>query len=214
MRFEHLVCGALGVNTYIIGADQTNECVVIDPGVAEPVLDMLKKDRLVCKAILLTHGHFDHIGGVRKLREATGAKVYVHKDDAEMLKSNRMSLAVLTGDMLEPIVPDVLLSGGETLELAGLIIRVVHTPGHTKGGVSYILEDERKLFCGDTLFRESAGRTDFPGGDEKELYRSIKDGLFSLDGDYEVYCGHEGSTTLDYERWNNPFVMAGERHGW
>ncbi|HRX58517.1 MAG TPA: MBL fold metallo-hydrolase [Eubacteriales bacterium] len=213
MRFEHLVCGALGVNTYIIGSDHSDDCIVIDPGTAAPVLAALKKNGLACKAILLTHGHFDHIGGVRKLKEQTGAKVYIHEADAEMLRSNRASLAVLTGDLLESAEPDVLLQGGETLEIAGLTIKVLHTPGHTKGGVSYILEEEHKLFCGDTLFRESVGRTDFPGGSEAELYRSIKQGLFALDGDYEVFCGHEGNTTLDYERWNNPFILAIERRG-
>jgi glyoxylase-like metal-dependent hydrolase (beta-lactamase superfamily II) len=108
-----------------------------------------------------------------------------------------MSLAVLTGELVQPAEPDVLLQGGETLELAGLKIYVIHTPGHTKGGVCYALMNKRKLFVGDTLFMEGAGRTDFPGGSEKELYHSIADKLFTLEGDFDVYCG-----TRKTPRWN------------
>ncbi len=126
-----------------------------------------------------------------------------------MLKSNRMSLAVLTGELVKPVKPDVLLHGGETLDLAGLSLDVIHTPGHTKGGVCYALKSDRKLFVGDTLFLEGAGRTDFPGGSEKELYHSIADKLFPLEGDFDVYCGHEEDTTLEHERNNNPFVQMG-----
>ena len=115
---------------------------------------------------------------------------------------------------MKPAEADVLLKGGETLRIAGLSIGVIHTPGHTKGGVSYVLKEERKLFVGDTLFFEGAGRTDFPGGSEKELYHSIVDRLFTLEGDYDVYCGHEEETTLDYERKNNPFVDICRRSGW
>jgi len=214
MRFLHLVCGALGVNTYLIGAEGMSDCAVIDPGVAEPVSEALRRAGLTCSAILLTHGHFDHIGGVRQLKEETGAKVYIHEADAGMLGSNRLSLAVLTGGLLQSAQADVLLKGGETLEIAGLEIRVLHTPGHTKGGICYVLERERTIFCGDTLFLDGAGRTDFPGGSQTELYHSINDVLFALEGDYDVYCGHEESTTLDYERKNNPFVYAGKRCGW
>lgn len=204
MRLIHFVSGTFGVNTYIIGADDTTDCAVIDPGGVEPVLHALKQHGLSCTAILLTHGHFDHIGGVKQLKDETGAKLYIHEEDADKLSSNRRNLAVLVGDRVLPAEPDVLLRGGETLEIAGLSIQVLHTPGHTKGGVCYVVESEKTIFAGDTLFRNSVGRTDFPGGDLDEIRHSVVDVLFALDGDYKVYCGHDESTTLDYERTHNP----------
>ena len=214
MYFRQITSGSLDEHIYILGADGTNDGVVIDPGEAKPALDALQKDGRNCVAVLLTHGHFDHIGGVRALKDAYNAPIYIHEADANMLKSNRMSLAVLTGSLVKPVEPDVLLHGGETLALAGLTLDVIHTPGHTKGGVCYALKSDRKLFVGDTLFLEGSGRTDFPGGSEKELYHSIADKLFSLEGDFDVYCGHEEETTLEHERKNNPFVEMGRRRGW
>lgn len=209
-----MTSGSLDEHIYLLGADDTDTCVVIDPGEAQPALDAVAKSGRKCVAVLLTHGHFDHIGGVRALKEQYGAKVYIHEADADMLTSSRMSLAVLTGNTVKPAEADVLLHGGETLSLAGLTIDVIHTPGHTKGGVSYALKNERKLFVGDTLFLEGAGRTDFPGGSEKQLYHSIADNLFPLEGDFDVYCGHEEDTTLEHERRSNPFIEMGKRRGW
>jgi glyoxylase-like metal-dependent hydrolase (beta-lactamase superfamily II) len=190
MRLIHFVSGSFGVNTYIIGANDTTDCAVIDPGGSEEVLNSLKQNGLTCKAILLTHGHFDHIGGVKQIKDETGAKLYIHEADADKLSSNRRNLAVLVGDKIAPAEPDVLLRGGETLDIACLTIQVLHTPGHTKGGVCYVVDRERTIFSGDTLFRNSVGV------------------LFALDGDYAVYCGHEESTTLDYERARNPILRV------
>ena len=214
MYFRQITSGSLGEHIYLLGADDRDDAIVIDPGEEKSALDALKRDGKNCVAVLLTHGHFDHIGGVRALKETFGAKVHIHEADAGMLGSNRMSLAVLTGQLGKFVEPDVLLKGGETLNLAGLTLDVIHTPGHTMGGVCYALKSERKLFVGDTLFLEGAGRTDFPGGDEKELFHSIADRLFPLEGDFEVYCGHEEDTTLEYERKNNPFITVGRRRGW
>jgi glyoxylase-like metal-dependent hydrolase (beta-lactamase superfamily II) len=214
MFFQSVSSGALDEHIYLLGADDTADAVVIDPGMPQPALDALERAGRKCAAVLLTHGHFDHIGGVRALKETFGAKVYIHEEDEGMLASNRMSLAVLTGGSNKPVKADVLLHGGETLTLAGLTLEVIHTPGHTKGGVCYLLKSERKLFVGDTLFMEDAGRTDFPGGSEKELFHSIADKLFPLEGDYDVYCGHDEDTTLEHERTHNPFIASGRRRGW
>ena len=214
MYFRQITSGSLGEHIYILGADNTKDAIVIDPGEAQPALDALARDGKICVAVLLTHGHFDHIGGVRALKEAYLAPIYIHEADAGMLKSNRMNLAVLTGGLIQTVEADVLLHGGETLNLAGLTLNVIHTPGHTKGGVCYVLKSDHKLFVGDTLFLDGAGRTDFPGGSEKELYHSIADRLFTLEGDFDFYCGHEEETTLEYERNNNPFIQIGRRRGW
>ncbi len=214
MFFQQVTSGSLGEHIYLLGADDSKDCIVIDPGEVQAALNAVERAQRNCIAILLTHGHFDHIGGVRALKDKFGAKVYIHEADAGMLGSNRMSLAVLTGDLVKPAEADVLLHGGETLKLAGLTLEVIHTPGHTKGGVSFVLKSDRKLFVGDTLFQEGAGRTDFPGGSEKELYHSIADKLFPLEGDFDVYCGHEEDTTLEHERQFNPFIAMGKRRGW
>ena len=162
MRLIWLTCGALAVNTYIIGGDNRSDCVVIDPGEAEPVLERLKQEKLTCTHILITHGHFDHIGGAAQLKRETGAKLYIHELDAPKLSSNRGSLSVLVGRSIEKTEADILLHDGDVVEAAGLIIRVLHTPGHCEGGVCYVLDEQRVIFCGDTLFCDGAGRMPRP----------------------------------------------------
>lgn len=214
MRLEQLVLGPLDVNTYIIGANDSSEVAVIDPGAAEPVIAYLNKHALRCTHILITHGHFDHTGGVAALRDATSAMLCIHADDAEMLKSNRASLAYFADAPQKLCEADVLLRDGDQLEAAGLHVETIHTPGHSPGGLCYVLRGERKIFCGDTLFYESAGRTDFPGCSQRTLYHSIVDKLYTLEGDYDVYCGHDRQTTLDHERANNPLTVYGKRFQW
>lgn len=214
MRLDTIACGPLGVNTYAVSAEGAGTCAVIDPGDAAPVLERLHARGQQCTHILITHGHFDHIWGAAALAEATGAHLAVHELDAAKLQSTRASLALLIGRRLPEAVPDVLLHDGDTLACAGLTFRVLHTPGHSEGGVCYLVEGKRVIFCGDTVFLDGVGRTDFPGASERTLYRSIAERLFPLEGDYVLYPGHGPETTLEHERANNPFMSQGRRLGW
>ena len=199
MKIATFLTTQLQTNTYLVleGAS----AFVVDPGGrAKEIAEYAKKEGAKIEAVLLTHAHFDHTGGVAELQEL-GAEVLLHRDDAALLTSGG-NLAAELGGTLRGFVPDVTLCGGETLTVAGLGVRVVHTPGHTAGSVCYIVED--CIFSGDTLFELSYGRTDFPTGSFSSLRNSIVNKLFALSGDYRVYPGHGAPTTLGFERKHNP----------
>ncbi len=200
MNITTVAVGMLGTNCHIIEHEGT--CLVVDPGDdAKRIMQAVGTHPLA--GILLTHGHVDHIGAVDDLRLATGAKVYIHADDAAMLPDSELNLSLFLGTAVEIQPADVILQGGQKLNLAGLEITVIHTPGHTPGGVAFDI-DGTTLMAGDTLFHESVGRTDFPGGSMTALANSIRT-LYVL-GDRVVYCGHGPSTTLAHEKRHNPFV--------
>ena len=208
MKLDSLQVGMIGTNCYLL-TDETagNATAVIDPGgSADQILAHIRKNDLDVKLILLTHGHFDHIGGVAAVKAATGAKVVISAEDAPMLTSSRKSLAAFSFLSQAPAQADILVQDGDTVTLGGTVFTVLATPGHTPGGVCYIAED--CIFSGDTLFFCSCGRTDFPGGNSREIMDSLQK-LAALPGDYTVYPGHDSATDMDYERKYNPYMKQG-----
>ncbi|SMC54600.1 MBL fold metallo-hydrolase [Papillibacter cinnamivorans] len=197
MLIQSLQVGEIGTNCYLLMDEATHEAAVIDPGDEAPrILRMAKDAGATVKYILLTHGHFDHTLGVEGVQKATGATVYIHRGDAVPKGSSFMRGY--------PAGPEtVFYDEGTKLPLGNLTIEVMHTPGHSRG--SCVLRCGDVLFTGDTLFRDSCGRTDLPGGSYGEILRSLKR-LAQLEGDYKVYPGHEGFSDLDYERRNNYYM--------
>ena len=206
IKIDTFELGPIGVNCYIVREEKSSACIIIDPADAEPIRRFLEQNALTPTHILLTHGHFDHILGVAELKRPTGATLCIHELDSSSLYDDKANLADMFGVTVPPSRADRLLTGGEMIEAAGLHFEVLFTPGHSPGGVCYVERDERVIFSGDTLFHLSVGRTDFKGSNGEQLYRSIKDGLFALPGDYTVYPGHMRDTTLEFERKHNPFM--------
>ena len=194
-------------NTYIVTCEETGETAVVDPSLPEESLVEKLKDKNV-KYILVTHGHYDHIGGANFVKEKTGAKVVVHKEDEEMLlDGNKNEYNNNYDDEMVPVHADILVEDGSELPFGNTKIKVLHTPGHTKGGVCYLFNDDRVMFSGDTLFRLTAGRTDLYGGDARTELMSLAK-IRELEGDYTVYPGHDSSTTLDFERQYNRYMRT------
>ena len=207
MKIETFPVGIIDTNCYVVTDENSGECLVIDPGDMSAELESALDGKNI-KYILLTHGHYDHILAAAGLKQKTGAPVAIGKEDADCLHDDDLSRAGLHFPLLQQkINADILLSDGSKLDFGGKKINVIHTPGHTPGGVCYIFEDERVIFSGDTLFRLSAGRTDFETGSDYDMALSLKT-LALLDGDYAVYPGHGPETTLDFEREHNPYMRA------
>ncbi len=200
-----LVVGLLEVNCYLLGDEDTKEAVVIDPGGdEEEILEALEYHGLQLKYIIDTHGHFDHVDANQPVKEATGAQIAIHQLDAQML--NRANDALMfTGKPMRVSQADLLLQEGDVLSFGNHRLKVLHTPGHTPGGISLVMEGANLVYVGDTLFAGSIGRTDFPGGDFDALIRGVREKLFTLGDHYIVYPGHGPVTTIAQERKYNPF---------
>lgn len=206
MEITVLTVGPVYTNCYIINKEGSKSCLVIDPGEdAEKIADYIRKKSLKLEGILLTHGHFDHITGVSKLVSLAGGKVYACREEKEVLANPQLNGSVMMGYEVA-LEPEVFLRDGQQLTLADLQFRVIHTPGHTKGGCCYYAEEEKILFSGDTIFMESIGRTDFPTGNSRELIDSIRNKILVLPDEVQIYPGHGPDTNVAYETANNPYA--------
>lgn len=205
MIFEGFSVGPMDSNCYILGCEKTLQAVVVDPGdEGRKILKRLEELKLKCTTIILTHGHVDHIGALKEVQSATGASVMIHTGDADMLTSPSRNLSAFMGGSIKLKEADRLLNDGDIIEVGTLKIKVMHTPGHTLGGIC--LEAEGRLITGDTLFAGSIGRSDFPGGNHNQLIASIKSRLLDYPPQTQVYPGHGPASTIGSEIKHNPFL--------
>lgn len=207
MLIKTYVAGPVQANNYLVIDEASKEAILIDCSdyVAE-IIDYVKENNLTVKYILLTHGHFDHVLGINRMNEVLGAKVYVHKGDKEQVVNTRsvmMMFGLPTEGVENPKITATLSDAGE-LTLGNQVIKVIETPGHTPGGVCYLIGD--CLFSGDTIFHGTIGRTDLPGGSFQQIKHSVKDVLFALDENIKVYPGHGEPTSIGYEKKFNDIV--------
>jgi len=207
MIHEILRVGPLQCNCSIFGDEESREGLVVDPGDdVDQVLAVIRRHQLRIKVIVITHAHIDHIGGAQKLKQETGAPVYMNDNDAELKKMLGVQAAWLGVPEPQQVDIDVSIKDGDRVVMGAAELHVLHTPGHTQGSVSLWLPSEGKLVAGDTLFRDSVGRTDLPGGDARQILRSIHDKLLTLPPETVVIPGHGHNTTIGRERQFNPFL--------
>ena len=216
MKIDRLVLGEFETNCYILrSSDKATDCLIIDTGLdVRDLLTFLERNKLTPKALILTHGHIDHIAGVGKLRaKYPDIKVYIHKSDAETLTDSTSNLSFMLDSAnsqadktFSTEKADYLVDEPDIIEAAGIKLKVLHTPGHTPGGMCLYCENENAVFVGDTLFADSVGRTDFPGGNMRQLIEGIKTKLLTLPDETVVYAGHGNRTTIGREKTHNPFL--------
>lgn len=206
LQIQSFTLGPLATNTYVVIKENTKRAIVIDPGMnPDPLLDFVQD--LEVEAILLTHAHFDHIGGLNELRKMQKCPVYIHESEASWLTNAALNGSSRWPEVAPPIVCDpaeMMLQDGQQLELLDETFQVYHTPGHSPGSVSFLCNTY--VFSGDVLFQQSVGRTDLPGGSSNQLYDSIHQVLFKLPPETQVFPGHGPSTTIGFEMEHNPYV--------
>lgn len=206
MIFDIVVVGQLEVNCFILGCEKSREGIVVDAGAdAARIIEVIERRGLAIAQIISTHGHFDHVGANRTIKERFGARLLIHAADAPMLeRASDVARAYGMPGENSP-QPDAFLTDGMEITFGDCRMRVLHTPGHTQGGCCLYLEDEKKIITGDTLFADSIGRTDLPGGSHEQLLTSIQSKLFTLPDDVAAYPGHGPGTTIGHEKRNNPY---------
>ncbi len=206
MNIERFVTGIYAANCYIVNSGELNEAMIVDPGGnVKDIVRYLQKRKLKAKKIILTHGHLDHIGAAEELRRITNAEILIHKKDAYMLHDAERNMSAMSGGNIISFHEDGLLKEGDTVRVDEINALVIHTPGHSAGGICLKVEDA--LFSGDTLFRGSIGRTDLDKGSMGALMSSIMDKLMKLSDDTRVFPGHGPETTIGIERKSNPFIL-------
>jgi len=206
MKIIKLEVGQLGANCYIVYCEKSLQGAVIDPGGnGKDIIALLNRENITVSYIINTHGHADHIAANDEVKVATGAKVCIHEADAPMLPSAQGNLSSYVGSDLKCQPADQLLKDGDILRVGEIEMQILHTPGHTLGGICIKTNDA--LFSGDTLFEQSIGRTDFPNGSYSQLLHSIQSKLLILDDHIIVLPGHGGATTIGDERNSNPFIQ-------
>lgn len=206
MIVKKFTIGEMWTNTYVTVNEETKECFMVDPAVCDnKIISYIEEEGLQLKAILITHGHYDHIMGVDGFLERFPVPVYAYEDEQRVLEDGSINLSSKFGR-------EYLFHGAETvkdgqiLKIAGFDVKVLHTPGHTCGSCSYYIEAEEVLFSGDTLFCKSIGRTDFPTGSYEQIIKSIKEKIMALPNDVKIYPGHMEETSVKFEKWYNTFL--------
>jgi hydroxyacylglutathione hydrolase len=207
MIVKGLVVGPIAANCYIIGDEKTQDGAIIDAGdEAGRILQVVEETGLSIEFIIATHGHFDHNAGVAHLKRVLNADFLMHRDDLMSARKSRQSALNWNIEIEQVPDPDNFIEEGDVLKLGSLEMKIIHTPGHSPGGISIYIESENVVFSGDTLFQGSVGRTDFEGGSMAILARSIKEKLYSLPDNTIVYSGHGPPTTIGEEKMQNMFV--------
>ena len=205
MKIIKYETGPLFVNTYLVVDESTKLGFLVDPGGPKDVIvNHLKEEGIQLKYLILTHAHGDHIGGLDFFQKETGARIVVHEADQPMLAEPKLNFTLSIQGSPISHQADLLVIDGDRLQIGNMEVEFLHTPGHTRGGMC--IHVDGALFSGDTLFASSIGRTDFPGSSFEQIRDSIHEKLFPLPGDTVVYPGHMGTTTIGFERENNPFV--------
>lgn len=210
MEIIPLECGPVATNCYILLDEFTKTALLIDcpPDSCDAILELSYEKDFKIEALLLTHSHWDHSMDSAELKEVAGVPVYIHKDDEYRLLDPMAHVTMQLPFDIEPVMPDGYLKHGDTILCGDMIVEVIHTPGHTEGGVSFVIHNKKICFCGDSIFRESVGRVDLPGGNREKLLDSLNNKLLALPDDYILFPGHGPRTTVGYEKSANPYISG------
>ena len=207
IKVGYFTLGPAATNCYLVYREGSEEAVVIDPAnQGEKIFNEMARAGLNCAGMLLTHGHYDHMRGARRLQQLSGAKLYAYEAEKAVCEDLEMNASRMFGENYT-VTPDELLKDNQEFDMAGIHFKVLHTPGHTPGGCCYYIEESGMLFAGDTLFKDSVGRTDFKGGSMSDIVRAIRERIMVLPEQTLVFPGHGEMTTVGDEKKNNPFIQ-------